>query len=187
MESRFIPVELFRGHWKGLSDYRGKHPVADNVTRGCLVVLPLISGVSMFVFQGSLAAPGALLAGVALLAGGFLAAFGQISTLRLRLTDRARDYPDAEQIDRDALDETAAHLLVASFLSALTALALVLGMNFGANATTGAVSGIFAAVAVSLACYVLLVFVIAVPRLYLAYVNINKVRPALSGTHRGKN
>ena len=185
MESRFIPVELFRGHWKGLSDYRGHHPVADNVTRVCIVVLPVAAGVAMFVFQGFLAAPGALLAGVALLAGGFLAAFGQISTLRLRLTDRARDYPEAEQIDRDALDETAAHLLVASFMSALTALALVLGMNFGANAA-GAVGGFFAALAVTLAAYVLLVFIIAVPRLYLAYVNLNKVRPELSGAHRGK-
>ena len=119
------------------------------------------------------------MAGVALLAGSFLAAFGQISTLRLRLSDR-----EVEQTDRDALDETAAHLLVASFLSGVTALFIVMGMNFGVNAM-GAVTGVWAGLIVGPAAYVLLVFIIAVPRLYVAYVNINNVRDELSGAHRG--
>jgi hypothetical protein len=140
----------------------------------------------MLVFAGKLSAPGSLLAGVSLLAGGFLAAFGQISGLRLRLTDRAREYRDVEQVDRDALDETAAHLLVASLGSALTALVIVLGMNFAANPKDGSISGPFAALALMFASYVFLVFIIAVPRLYTAYVNINHVRAELSGTHRGR-
>jgi hypothetical protein len=185
MSSRFIPVELFRGHWKGLSDYRGHQIVPDNLSRAILIAVPLLAGASIFLLQGTLAAPGSLLAGVALLAGGFLAAFGQISTLRLRLTDRAKDFGEVEAIDRDALDETAAHLLVASFMSAVTALVLVLGMNLGAN-QAGVIWGFWAALAVVPATYVLLVFVIAIPRLYAAYVNINKVRDQLSGTYRGK-
>src|SRR3546814_17289338 len=88
----------------------------------------------MVIFGGTLAAPGALLSGVALLAGGFLAAFAQLSNLRIKLTERMRDLPDADRIDRDALDETASHLLVSSYLSAVTAVILVLGMNFGTNA-----------------------------------------------------
>lgn len=185
MASRFVPVELFRGHWKGLSDYRQKKIIPDNVTRFFIVALPVAAGVAIVVFGGTLAAPGSLLAGAALLAGGFLAAFGQISNLRVRLTDRARDFRDAEAIDRDSLDETAAHLLVASFTSGVTALALVLAMNFGAG-TNGAVGGVWAGIVVVPATYVLLVFIIAIPRLYNAYVNINQVRDELSGTHRGR-
>ncbi len=184
MANRFVPSELFRGHWKGLSDYRQKKSIPDVATRFLIVALPLIAGISIAVLDGRLSAPGSLLAGAALLAGGFLAAFGQISNLRVRLTDRARDYADAEAIDRDALDETAAHLLVASFMSAITALALVLAMNLGAE-PDGAVRGLWAAVVVVPATYVLLVFIIAIPRLYTAYVNINSVRDELSGTHRG--
>lgn len=186
MSSRFFPVELFRGHWKSLSDYRSRKPIADTTTRFFIVFLPLAAGSCLFVFHGALAAPGSLLAGVSLLAGGFLAAFGQISSLRLRLTDRADHFAETEAIDRDALDETAAHLLVASFMSAMTALVLVLGMNFSSDAKSGAVNGVFAALAVALACYVLLVFVIVIPRLYIAYVNINRVRDELSGTHRSR-
>jgi hypothetical protein len=186
MSSRLFPTELLRGHWKGLSDYRGRNPVADKATRTVVVVVPLVAGACLWIFGGSLAAPGSLLAGVALLAGGFLAAFGQISNLRLRLTDRASENQVVQQVDRDSLDETAAHLLVASFASALTALVLVLGMNFGADPKTGSLGGPFGAVAVALATYVLIVFVIAVPRLYTAYVNINSVREELSGTHRGR-
>lgn len=186
MSSRFVAVELFRGHWKGLSDYRQKNPVADRWTRSTLIALPLLAGGAMFIPGAQLAAPGAILAGVALLAGSFLAAWGQVASLRLRLTERAADFKTAQQVDRDALDETAAHLLVASVLSGCTALVLVLAMNLAANPATGAVSGPLAAVAVALASYVLLVFLIAVPRLYTAYVNIHKVRPELSGTHRGR-
>ena len=183
MSSRFVPVALFRGHWKGLSDYRHDSPVADRLTRLLIVALPLSAAAAIWVFGGRLTSPGALLSGVALLTGGFLAAFGQISTLRLRLTDRRADYEMVEQIDRDALDETAAHLLMASFMSALTALTLVLGMNF-ALCADGTLKGFWAAAAVALSSYVLLIFMIAIPRLYVAYVNINSVRAELSGTHR---
>ncbi len=185
MTTRLIPIELFRGHWKGLSDYRAKTTLPDKITRFSIIVLPLSAAVAISLPGGSLAAPGALLAGVALLAGGFLAAFGQISTLRLRLTDRAREYGEVEQIDRDALDETAAHLLVASFLSGVTALLIVLSMNFGIDAN-GAVTGVWAGLVVAPASYVLLVFIIAVPRLYAAYVKINSVRDELSGMHKEK-
>lgn len=184
MVYRLFPVELFRGHWKALSDYRAVKPVPDRLTRAVLIVVPLCGGGCMILFGGTLAAPGALLSGVALLAGGFLAAFAQISNLRIKLTERMRDLPDAEQIDRDALDETASHLLVSSYLSAVTAVILVLGMNFGTNAQ-GAVQGVWGALVVAPAVYVLLTFLVSIPRLYSAYATYNSVRPELSGTHRG--
>ncbi|MGM1030614.1 MAG: hypothetical protein ACQEWM_12220 [Actinomycetota bacterium] len=183
MFDRLIPTQLFRGHWKALSDYRSPTPVGDKVTRGVIIGVPLLAGVAVVALDGSLSAPGALLSGVALLAGGFLAAFAQITNLRFKLTERMRDFPDAERVDRDALDETASHLLVAAYLSGLTALLLVLAMNFGTNAL-GAVNGGWAGVVVAPATYVLLTFLIALPRLYSAYVTFNAVRPELSGTHR---
>src|SRR3546814_8671 len=184
MVYRLIPAELFRGHWKALSDYRTKKPIADRLTRGVLLVVPLVAGGCMVIFGGTLAAPGALLSGVALLAGGFLAAFAQISNLRIKLTERMRDLPDAERIDRDALDETASHLLVSSYLSAVTAVILVLGMNFGTNAQ-GAVQGWWGALVVAPAVYVLLTFLVSIPRLYSAYVTYNSVRPEFGGTPPG--
>lgn len=186
MLDRLLPIELFRGHWKALSDYREKAPVADTSTRVTIVLVPVVAFGLMFIPGAGISAPGALLAGVALLAGSFLSAWGQVSSLRLKLTDRAEDYKTVEQIDRDSLDETAAHLLVASIMSGATALWLVLGMNFATDPDGGSVRGLFAALATGFAVYVLLVFLIAVPRLYNAYVNINKVRDELSGTHRGR-
>lgn len=186
MLGRLLPVELFRGHWKALSDYREKSPVADAATRTLLLLIPATVFGLMLLPGARLSAPGSLLAGVALLAGSFLAGWGQVSTMRLKLTERSEDYRTVEQIDRDALDETAAHFLVASVMSGATALWLVLGMNFGANPADGSVSGVFAALASGFAVYVLLVFLIAVPRLYMAYASINKVRDELSGMHRGR-
>lgn len=186
MLDRLIPTALFRGHWKGLSDYRNPSPVGDRATRTIIIAIPILTSALMLLPEATLRAPGSLLAGVALLAGSFLAAWGQVSSMRLKLTERAEDFRTVEQIDRDSLDETAAHLLVASIMSGATALWLVLGMNLSSNPTDGSVSGAFAMLATGFATYVLLIFFIAVPRLYTAYVNINKVRDELSGTHKGR-
>lgn len=185
MSSRLIPTEVFRAHWKALSDYRGQHPVPDNFTRAVEVVLPLIAGGFFWGLQWKLSAPTALLSGVSLLAGAFLGAFGQIASFRSRLTETAEAMPDAERTDRDSLDETAAHLLVAAYMSGITALILVVAVNVAADAK-GAVSGPLGGLAVATGLFVLIVFAIAIPRLYNAYAHINGVRKELSGTHRGR-
>lgn len=182
MFDRINPLPLFRGHWYTLSDYRKTKPTADLFTRALVVVVPLGVGVWMFVASGTLSDPGAILAGLALLAGALLAAFAQLSAWRQRLTERAEDFHHSEQRDRDNLDETAAELLVSSYMSVISLIVLVLGMNFGVDAD-GAVVGFWAALASTLCSYVVIVFLIALPRLYSAYVNINSVRDELNGFH----
>jgi ABC-type multidrug transport system fused ATPase/permease subunit len=180
---RFIPTQLFRGHWRALSDYRVSPSAPDRTARSLVVGVPLLLGIIFFITNSQIAAPGALLSGVALLAGGFLSAFGQIASIRLRLTDRAERFSTVDQSSRDALDETTAHLLVASYMSAVSAFILVLGMNFGVD-SAGRIQGIFAALGVASSAYVFMVFLIAIPRLYVAYTVINSVREELNGTHR---
>ncbi|WP_439693165.1 hypothetical protein ACRQ4B_02670 [Curtobacterium sp. SP.BCo] len=187
MASRLLPIELFRGHWKALSDYRDETTHPDRFTRAVLLLVPAGAFIAMLTLPDArLGAPGALLSGVALLAGSFLAAWGQISSMRLKLTERTSEFGDTERVDRDALDESAAHLLVASLFSGAAALMLVLGMNFMSDPQTGAIHGFFAAMAVAFASYVLLLFLIAVPRLYTAYVTLHSVRNELNGTHRSR-
>lgn len=186
MAIRLVPVALFRGHWKALSDYRDGTPRPDKLTRTVLIAVPLLVFGLLMLPGAKLSAPGALLSGVALLAGSFLAGWGQVASLRSKLTERADVAGSAEQVDRDALDETSAHLLVAAVLSAAAALVLVLGMNFASDPTTGALIGVFAALAGGIETYVLILFIIAVPRLYTAYVSMHEVRAELSGTHRGR-
>lgn len=105
---------------------------------------------------------------------------------RHRLLRRHGQSRDTERFDRDALDESAAHLLGASLFSAAAALTLFLGMNFMSNPQTGAVHRFFAAMAVAFASYVLLLFLSAGPRLDTAYVTLHSVRNELNGTHRSR-
>jgi len=184
MLGRFSPLDLFRGHFRGLSDYREVRTTPDHLAQLSFVILPAAAGVCTLIW-GKLAAPGPLLTGIALLAGGFLSAFTHLSTLRLRLTERQETWGDSERFDRDSIDETAAHLLAASYLSGITALLLVVGMNT-TNDANGAVTGLWAGLAVASASYVFLLFVVALPKFYRAYLNINSVRPAMSGSHSGR-
>jgi hypothetical protein len=185
MLGRLLPTSVIRGHWKGLSFYRDDVIRPDYASRIAVVAIPVVTAGLMIFFGGKLQAPSALLAGLALLAGGLLAAFGQLSTLRLRLTERMISEDDGQRTDRDYLDETAAHLLMAAYGAALTAAVLVVGMNFGLDAK-GALTGWWAGIAAGLAAWVVTIFLMSLPRLYNAYVGINKVRDQLSGTHSGR-
>lgn len=182
--NRLNPFYLFRGHWRALSNYRLKETRPAYFTRAIVILVPLGAGVWMFVGNGTLADPGSLLAALGLLAGSLLAAFGQLSTWRLRLTESEGDFPTAQRIDRDQMDDTAAQLLVASYGAAVGALSLVLGMNLAADGN-GVISGFWAALSVAIGSHVILIFLIALPRLYAAYVTSNNVRKELSGFTSG--
>lgn len=184
MLDRLIPITVFRAHWKALSDYRspGK-PRPDWVTRAVVLGLPAVVVVLSFRAGLELRSPEGLLAALALLAGGFLTAFTHLSSVRMRLADREEVWGEAERVDRDSIDETSAHLLAASYLSGVAAALLVLGFNFGGT-EDGNIGGVWAALASGAMTYVLLLFLVTLPRLYNAYALYANVRHELNGTHK---
>ena len=183
---RFSPLPLLRGHWRVLSV-----PIAnlrvrpDRVARLTLVLLPVILLAVAVKFKWTLKSPDAVLAGVALLAGSLLAAFGQVAAWREKVREIYRDYTpsQASVIQQDGIDETATHLLVAAYLSGIEAMLLIIGANVAVN-KAGALTGLMAALVIALGAYILLLFLLTVPRLYTAYVEVNSVRRELSGQGR---
>lgn len=174
---------ILRGHWYGLTDGRTKTDEPDWPTRIVLLATVLLVPIGLWRdFQ--LAAPGPLLSGVALLAGALVGSFGTMTTLRLKLNDIGEIDDAALAPERDLLDESVSHILLAALVAALTAATLVIGTN-----TTEAdhpVTGFWAALAIALSTYLALLFALILPRLYSAYVQINNVRPALNGQYRHK-
>lgn len=191
MIGRFSPLELFRGHWKGMGDYRKKVVIPDWWARSAFVVVPLAVGGLILWRRAEFGAPAALLTGAALLAGGLLSAFTHLSTLRVRLAERGDAWDEYDQPDRDAFDETAAHLLLASYLAGLTAFLLVLAMNLGRTTTPegipdGGITWGWSIPIGVIGTYLFMLFLMTLPRMYNAYATLNKVRPELSGTHAGR-
>jgi hypothetical protein len=188
--SRLLPTAIFRAHWKALSDYRRVPPRPDWGSRIAVVGLPLVTTAAMVRFHGELRSPEAYLAALAIFAGGLLAAFTHLSGVRDRLEQRAGAWGDAEKIDRDAIDESAAHLLVASYMAGVAAALLVLGLNVAPApippATEVVVGGWIGALATGAMTHVLILFLVAIPRLYSAYTTAFTVSDALNGYHRGR-
>lgn len=175
---------LLRGHWKGLSDGRpGNSSHGDRAAKITLVGASLVVGVLAFVYNWTLPSATPVLTGVALLAGATLSAFSSLSTLRLRMTDQESN---RLQIDRDAIDETVAHILTVSLLCVIDAVLLVVGLNAVPDGH-GGIGARFAAFPITVSVYMALLFAIALPRLYSAYATFNHVRPALSGLHKGQD
>lgn len=168
---RLSPVPVWRAHLDALT----KHPTdrPDWVTRGVLFGVPAVVGVVAYLFDAQLRQPGALLAGAALLAGTLFASFGQLASFRGRLADSL----DTSQVAFDALDETVAHVLMAVYV-AITA-AAVLGAATSLSA--GPVRGVFAALALALGVWLLLLVLLITPRLYQAYTYAYVVRDPLNG------
>lgn len=170
---RLSPLVVWSAHLDGLT----KHPTTrpDRLTRVVLVVGPLAVAVVTWVFGAQLRQPGALLAAASLLAGTLLASFGQLATLRGRLTDR----PDTRAV---ALDETVAHVLTAVYAAVATAAVLGVATTLSA----GAVTGWLAAVALGLGSWLLLLVLLITPRLYQAYTYAYPVSPKLNPYRRGE-
>jgi len=175
--NRLNPFYMFRGLWKSLSRFESENILPSVFIRLVVFAFPLALGIYMQITKACLADPGSILAVLGLLAGALLAAFSQLSSWRSVLSARA---DLSEKRDRDHLDETAAQLLVASYMSATAAGFLVLGTNVTAS-PTGALGTPWSAIVGALGAHVLVVFLIAVPRLYSAYVNLNAVRDELNG------
>ncbi|HVF06387.1 MAG TPA: hypothetical protein VNA20_16210 [Frankiaceae bacterium] len=180
---RFDVTPLLRGHWKGLTDGRFPKYHPDWLARGILCI-PAVLAIAAVALDWKLASPTPLLSAVALLAGALVGSFGSLSTLRLKLADWGDRDDTAFQVQKDMIDETVAHLLTAALFCAVTALMLVIGTNTANH--KGEVTGSLGAIIIGLASYVFLVFVLILPRLYAAYVEINNVRDRLSGFSRGR-
>ncbi|MGV9452119.1 hypothetical protein [Streptomyces sp. NPDC003635] len=185
MLDRFNVAPILRGHWKGLTN--GQYLVhRPDLAARAILLLPLLLFGYLFWRGASLASPAALLTGAALLAGGMLSAFTHLSTLRLKITEwDGDDGVSRFSVEKDMLDETAAHLLTGSLACVLDAASLVIGMNVSLD-KEGHLTGFWAALSAGISLYVLLIFVVILPRLYSAYVEINSVTGRMSGFTRGK-
>lgn len=173
---RLSPLVVWAAHLDGLTRHPTTRP--DYLTRAVLLVVPVAVTTVSWSLGAQLRQPGALLAGASLLAGTLLASFGQLATLRGRLTDR----PDTRAVALDALDETVAHVLTAVYAALATAAVLGVGTTLSAGAVTGWV----AAVGLGLGTWLLLLVLLITPRLYQAYTYAYPVSPKLNPYRRGE-
>lgn len=185
---RLFPLDLFRGHLKVLAD-RDEHgrqskPWVRPVLVALIYLLPVALGVITAALNTTLHAPGGLLAATSLLSGGALSAFTHLSSLRQKLTDRRKTHEVAEAADRSMMDESATHLLMCAMAAMLTATSIVLGM-LSSHQQNAEYSGLMAGISIGFAAWTGIIFWIAVPRLYTAYVQHHEVPDQLNGTHSG--
>ena len=180
MFNRLNPFPLFHGSWKGLRnrDHTG-NSTADVIARLVTYGIPVGVTVTMTLRDMTLLAPVPVLTAMALLSGGLLAVFAQMATLRSRLTDRRIDLVEAEVPDRRLVDEAVAHLLTAAYCAVVSAALLVIEMNVSEKGKT--VEAPLSGIACGFALLVVSLFLLAVPKLYAAYVQLNHVEDSMNG------
>ncbi|EID80207.1 MULTISPECIES: hypothetical protein [Rhodococcus] len=182
MTDRFSVTSVLRAHWKGLSkpSEEGHRPEPDRIARLVLALVPLLTGIATFGLGVKLSSPGTLVAALSLLTGTLLTVFAQLSTLRLKLTEWFEKDDVGSRGDKDAIDESVAHVLVAALLSLVATVVTVAGIVLE-DSQSPVLQGIVAAVVIALITYVLLLLIMLIPRLYGAYVSVNDIEDNLNG------
>ncbi|WP_104129617.1 hypothetical protein [Cryobacterium sp. N21] len=149
-----------------------------------LVILGLLLSAIVFCslyFSWDIVSSDGLIAGIAIFAGGFLAAFTHLSSVRQVLDARHSTLGAAEAPERDLVDIAVTRLLGATLVSATTAAILVVGTSIAPD-EEGHVVGVFAAATWAGSTLSLILFFSAVPALYSAYLQMNRVDPGLDGS-----
>lgn len=184
MTDRLSLWPIFTAHWKSLSiDNEDGTTKGDWAARMALLVPASAAAGAVAAMHVSFSNVGSLLSADALLAGSLLSVFAQISSLRLKLSDRYDSgFPDADA-DKDAMDETASHLLFAVMLSFANAAVLAAALAFE-HSSNSVLGGIFAAISAGLFVYTVSLMLMLLPRLLYAYTTVNAVRKEISGFHR---
>lgn len=179
---RFSVVSVFRAHWKALTKPTTGDlpPEPDKTARLVLIIGPLLAGVASVGLGVTLSSPGTLVAALSLLTGTLLSVFAQLSSLRLKLTEWFEREDIGSRPDKDAIDESVAHVLVAALISLVATIVTVAAIVVG-DEKFPVLQGIVAAVAIALIMYVLLLLIMLIPRLYGAYVSVNDVDDSLNG------
>lgn len=168
MTDRFSPWALLGKHLSSLRDHRPGR-TWDWTALAVLWVVPTVAAFVMGCV-GTITMPAGWFTGVALLTGGLIGSFSYIAGLRVKLAERESTFPEGEAQIRQYLDETVAHILTAAYVSALTAIILVIEMNLNRK-----LDGLLAALPTWPSVYLLLLITMILPRLFQAYEELNNV------------
>ncbi|MBY6708058.1 hypothetical protein HQ308_14730 [Rhodococcus sp. BP-241] len=185
---RFSLTNVFAAHWKGLSKpaVGDALPERDKAAQLVLALGPVLAGVAVAGLGVQLSSPGIIVAALSLLTGSLLTVFTQLSTLRLKLTE----WYDADEVehrsDKDAIDESVAHVLTAALLSLVATMVAVAAVVV-ADTQLPVLQGGVAAVLVAVVAYVLLLLIMLIPRLYGAYVSVHDIDDNLNGQVRDRS
>lgn len=186
-ENRFSAASIWRAHLKGLRNrnFRKAEPglgIVDVLARGVLYGLPLGLAVAGYFVGAKVVAVDGLLAAAGILAGALFMAFTQVASWRERYTERQRERYASELPQRYSLDETVAHVLIATYASLALVVVVLVSANYANKA--GDLVGVGAALTIALGSYVVLLLLIILPKLYAAYAVTHEVAPEMSGLSR---
>jgi hypothetical protein len=140
----------------------------DIAARLFLYVAPATVAAISFWQEWRLTDPGSLSGASALIAGILFAAFTQLATLRERLEDRGEAI---SANTRKHFRETAAHLMIGA-LAAATEAALLVVASGSRNHPDDKLAELPTAIALGVGAFIFLLFVMAVRRMYSAYIRV---------------
>jgi hypothetical protein len=176
MTARMNPMPVLRAHALTLKNGDS----ADQWARVIIWGTPVVVGASAYVFAWRFTAPSAVLSGVALLMGALLSTAGTLSTLRLKLTDRDEGHLEAEAAKRN-LDEAVPQVLTAALGCLLSAVLIIIAMNFPLAEGQTTINRGFSCAVAAVLTFVATLFVATIIRLYAAYVQVNRVPKEVNG------
>ncbi|MGC4903056.1 hypothetical protein ACLQ2Y_27465 [Micromonospora echinospora] len=161
---RFDLRPLIRDHFRSM---QLPNSAPDWTARSIVVLVPVAVGVLSYLKEWRLTDPSAISGASALIAGIMFGAFTQLAAFRDRIEGR-RPF---DATTRRHFRETAAHLMAGALASALEAAVLVIASGIRPN-PDAKLDRIPTCVVLGLGSYVLVLFIMAIRRMYSAYLRV---------------
>jgi hypothetical protein len=180
--NRFSARHIWNAHFKGLKNrnFGGTAAgVADVFARAVLYGAPVALAALAYWRGATIAAVDGLLVAAGVLAGGLFMAFTQVAAWRDRYTERWSRRETSEKPQRYSLDETVAHILMATYGCFALLVIVLVGANFAND--DGDLVGVFSALAIAVGAYIVLLMLIILPKLYTAYAVTHELDDEMSG------
>lgn len=180
--NRFSARHIWNAHFKGLKNrnFGGTAVgVADVFARTVLYGAPVALAALAYWQGATIAAVDGLLAAAGVLAGGLFMAFTQVAAWRDRYTERWSRRETSEKPQRYSLDETVAHILMATYGCFALLVMVLVGANFANE--DGDLVGVFSALVIAVGAYIVLLMLVILPKLYTAYAVTHELDDEMSG------
>ncbi|WBC12963.1 hypothetical protein O7600_17465 [Micromonospora sp. WMMA1998] len=161
---RFDLRPLIRDHFRSM---QLPNASPDWAARSIVVLVPVVVGVLSYLRGWRLTDPSAISGASALIAGIMFGAFTQLAAFRDRIEGR-RPF---DATTRRHFRETAAHLMAGALASALEAAVLVVASGIRPN-PDAKLDRVATCVVLALGSYVLVLFIMAIRRMYSAYLRV---------------
>lgn len=177
------PTMIYSAQWKATHKYSSNetHPISI-MQVGFTYLLPIGIGVTSFTRDATLNFADSLLTMLGILAAALITAFSQLASWRKQLTDEGDSKILAHSPERWLIDSSVSHIIAGAYSSVIACILIITSMaiTIPDSWTFPHIHSLGSALITLMTSHTIVSLLLALPGLYSAYIQLNKIDDSLN-------